>query len=44
MFRVGVTTHDQALSLAHALECEKGPLEIELDERKWEEKASRDPT
>lgn len=35
---------DQALSMVHASECAKGPLEIELDERKWNEEASRDPT
>ncbi|CAM9306913.1 unnamed protein product [Pylaiella littoralis] len=39
-----IAAETQALSLAHASECEKGPLEIELDERKWDEKASRDPT
>ncbi|CAM9844281.1 unnamed protein product [Ectocarpus sp. 12 AP-2014] len=41
---VTTAAETQALSLAHASECEKGPLEIELDERKWDEKASRDPT
>ncbi|CAM9466651.1 unnamed protein product [Hapterophycus canaliculatus] len=41
---IATAAETQALSLAHALECEKGPLEIELDERKWDEEASRDPT
>lgn len=41
---VAMAVETQALSLAHASECSKGPLEIELDERKWAEKASRDPT
>ncbi|CAM9922180.1 unnamed protein product [Ectocarpus sp. 4 AP-2014] len=41
---VTTAAETQAMSLAHASECEKGPLEIELDERKWDEKASRDPT
>ncbi|CAM9814540.1 unnamed protein product [Ascophyllum nodosum] len=35
---------NQEMSLVHASECAKGPLEIELDLRKWNEKASRDPT
>ncbi|CAN0057392.1 unnamed protein product, partial [Choristocarpus tenellus] len=34
----------QSLSVVHAAECAKTYEDIELDERKWLEKESRDPT
>ncbi|CAN0200139.1 unnamed protein product, partial [Discosporangium mesarthrocarpum] len=39
-----LSAETQSLSVVHAAECAKAYEDIELDERKWLEKESRDPT